>query len=130
MTGRRAPEGDGFRMNIERWPGSATGRSRASGCGDLLWLVANATDPTADFRTQVGQSLAALDVALREASSSRPRLLSVQVLLADIGSKPAFDELWQAWIGPDPAAWPQRSCFQVVLTPGLLVEITAVAARG
>jgi enamine deaminase RidA (YjgF/YER057c/UK114 family) len=117
-------------MNIDRWPGSAAGRSRASGYDGLLWLVANATDPGADFRTQVGQTLAALDGALRGAGSGRSRLLSVQVLLADIGAKPVFDELWQAWIGPDPAAWPQRSCFQVVLTPGLLVEITAVAARG
>jgi enamine deaminase RidA (YjgF/YER057c/UK114 family) len=117
-------------MTIERWPGTATGRSRASGHGGLLWLVANATDPAADFRKQVGQTLAALGGTLREAGSDRSRLLSVQVLLADIGAKPVFDELWQAWIGTDPAGWPQRACFQVVLTPGLLVEITAVAARG
>jgi enamine deaminase RidA (YjgF/YER057c/UK114 family) len=115
-------------VDIERWPGSTAGRSRASGYGGLLWLVANATDPAADFRAQTGQTLATLDDSLRAGGSNRSRLLSVQVLLADIRDKSAFDEMWQAWIGPDPAAWPQRSCFQVVLTPGLRVEVVAVAA--
>lgn len=74
-------------MEIERWPGSAAGRSRASGFDGLLWLVASARDPAADFRAQVVQTLSALDASLRHAGSDRSRLLSVQVLLADIASK-------------------------------------------
>ncbi len=116
-------------MNIERWPGSAAGRSRASALGQLLWLVANATDPAADFRGQVTQTLAAMDDALGAAGSNRARLISIQVLLADMGNKTVFDEIWLTWIGQNRASWPQRSCLQVGLAPGLLVEIVAIAAR-
>jgi enamine deaminase RidA (YjgF/YER057c/UK114 family) len=117
-------------MEITRWAGTARGRSRASALGEMLWLVANATDARGDFPAQVTETLANLDNTLREAGSHRSRLLSVQVILQDISRKPEFEELWQGWIGPDPAAWPQRCCFQAVLTPGLLIEVTAVAARG
>jgi enamine deaminase RidA (YjgF/YER057c/UK114 family) len=116
-------------MNIERWPARGAGRSRASALEEVVWLVANATDPAADFRGQVTQTLAALDDTLRAAGSSRARLLSVQVLLSDVGNKAVFDEMWLDWIGTDPDGWPQRSCVQVGLTAGLLVEIVVVAAR-
>jgi enamine deaminase RidA (YjgF/YER057c/UK114 family) len=117
-------------MEILRWAGSARGRSRASAFGETLWLVANATDPSGDFAKQAAETLSNLDATLEGAGSHRSRLLSVQVILQDISGKQEFDDLWQRWIGPDPAAWPQRCCFQAVLTPGLLIEITAVAARG
>jgi enamine deaminase RidA (YjgF/YER057c/UK114 family) len=117
-------------MNIDRWKGSAAGRSRASAVGETLWLVANATNPTPDFRDQVTETLSILDATLRETNSSRARLLSVQVLLTDMANKAVFDEMWLAWIGSDPQGWPQRSCLQVGLAPGLLVEIVAVSARG
>jgi enamine deaminase RidA (YjgF/YER057c/UK114 family) len=118
-------------MSIERWPSAAPGRSRTVARGDLVWTVANATDPAAapDFPAQVTQTLAALDANLREAGSSRGQLLSVQVLLASLAMKSAFDELWCAWIGPDSTGWPQRSCFEGKPAPGLLIEVTAVAAR-
>jgi enamine deaminase RidA (YjgF/YER057c/UK114 family) len=116
-------------MNIDRWKGSAAGRSRASAMGETVWLVANATNPTPDFRDQVGESLSILDATLRETNSSRARLVSVQVLLTDMANKAVFDEMWLAWIGPDPAGWPQRSCLEVGLASGLMVEIVAVAAR-
>ena len=74
------------------------------------------------------QSLAALEAHLLEAGSSRSRLLSIQVLLADIADRPEFDRHWLAWIGPDPDHWPQRACYQAALAPGLLIELIAVAA--
>ena len=118
-------------MSIERWPASAPGRSRTVAHGGLVWTVANATDPAAapDFPAQVTQTLAALDANLAEAGTGRDRLLSVQVLLASLAMKSAFDELWVAWIGPDPAHWPQRACVEGKPAPGLLIEIAAVAAR-
>lgn len=114
---------------IERWAGSATGRSRCVAFGELLWTVANATQPDADFETQVAQTLAMLDASLQEAGSSRARMLSVQVILAEIQYKAAFDTQWAQWIGPDPQAWPQRACFASELSGGLLVELIVVAAR-
>lgn len=116
-------------MNIERWAGGAVGRSRMSALGDLLWVVSNARDARAEFDAQVAETFALLDASLKEGGSSRERMLSVQVLLQDIETKDVFDARWRAWLGPDPAAWPQRACYQAGLSGGLLVEVIVVAAR-
>ncbi len=114
---------------IQRWPAGAEGRSRTSAYGGMIWTVANARDQTGGFEAQVIDSLAVLDRHLREAGSGRDRILSLQVLLTDIGRREAFDRLWLDWIGLDPRAWPQRACFQAGLAGGLLVELVAVAAK-
>jgi enamine deaminase RidA (YjgF/YER057c/UK114 family) len=69
-----------------------------------------------------------LEAHLVEAGSARTRLLSLQVILTEISNREAFDRQWREWIGPDPAHWPQRVCFQAALAPGLRVELVAVAA--
>lgn len=114
--------------NISRWPAGAPGRSRTVRHGDTVYTVANARQAGAPFADQLTQSLAMLDAHLREAGSSRSRLLSIQVLLVDIADRPAFDGHWTAWIGADPDHWPQRACHQAALAPGLLIELVAVAA--
>lgn len=114
---------------VERWPSSGAGRSRAVSHGDHVWAVANATDASAAFSEQAAQSLRMLDEHLTMAGASRAGLLSVQVILADINDRSAFDRLWQEWVGPSAEGWPQRACVQAVLAPGLLVELVAVAAR-
>ena len=115
-------------MTINRWASPAKGRSRTVAYGGLVWSVANAIDPTADFETQVAQSLAMLEAHLTEAGSARTHLLSLQVILTEIANRDAFDQQWWEWIGPDPAHWPQRACFQASLAPGLQIELVAVAA--
>ncbi|MES2972584.1 MAG: RidA family protein [Pseudomonadota bacterium] len=115
-------------MQIERWPSSGKGRSRTVAYNGMVWTVANATDSAAPFEEQVAQSLQMLERHLVEAGSARTQLLSVQVMLADIADRAAFDARWQPWIGPNPEHWPQRACFQSTLAPGLLVELVAVAA--
>lgn len=115
-------------MIIQRWASTAQGRSRSVAYGGLVWTVANATDISAGFETQVAQSLAVLESHLTEAGSARTHLLSLQVILMEIANRDAFDQQWREWIGPDPAHWPQRVCFQADLAPGLLVELVAVAA--
>ncbi len=116
-------------MNIERFTGAAVGRSRSVAYAGLVWTVSNARDTSADFVAQVDETLALLDASLAEAGSSRERLLSVQVLLVDIADRDVFDARWRAWIGPDPAHWPQRAVYGAPLAPGLLIEIIATAAR-
>ena len=113
---------------ISRWPGGAPGRSRSVRHADVIYTVANARQASAPFAEQVAQSLAMLDAHLREAGSSRARILSLQVLLADIAHRPEFDRHWVEWIGADPDHWPQRACFQAALAPGLLIELIVVAA--
>jgi len=115
--------------SIQRWTGRAVGRSRTVACDGLVWTVANAVDATAPFEAQVAESLQMLELHLVEAGSDRTRILSLQVMLADIAQRPAFDEQWQARIGPSPEHWPQRACFQAALAPGLLIEVVVVAAR-
>jgi enamine deaminase RidA (YjgF/YER057c/UK114 family) len=116
-------------MTIERLSGASVGRSRASAWRDLLFVVANSSDVSLDFGRQASETLAVLDKNLADGGSSRSRILSLQVLLQNIQDKPAFDDLWIKWIGAEQSSWPQRSCYQVGLTPGLLIEIVAIAAR-
>ena len=114
--------------DIRRWPGGAPGRSRTVRHGDTIHTVANAKLPSAPFADQVAQSLAMLDQHLVEGGGSRSRILSIQVLLADIDRRPDFDRQWVEWIGEDPVHWPQRAVHQASLAPGLLVELIVVAA--
>jgi enamine deaminase RidA (YjgF/YER057c/UK114 family) len=114
---------------IERWRGSASGRSRAVALPHLGWVVANASDESKSLRQQIDSTLAILDARLGEIGSSRSQLLSVQVYLSTIKAKPQFDAAWERWIGPNPEHWPQRACVGVALSGGLLVEVVAVAVR-
>lgn len=115
---------------IQRWPSSGKGRSSCVSYSGMVWAVATAIDDTADLASQVDQSLALLDMLLVDAGSSRKHLLSVQVILAHASDRDAFDAIWQNWIGPHPAHWPQRSCVQSALAPGILVELVVTAAPG
>ena len=42
--------------------------------------------------------------------------------------KAAMDAVWTAWIPDD--GWPQRACIEVGLSPGPMVEIVVLAAKG
>ena len=114
--------------DILRWPTGAPGRSRLVRHAGLVWTIANARTAGAPFAEQVAQSLAMLDAHLAEAGSARTHILSLQVLLTDIGLRAEFDRTWTAWIGPDPLHWPQRACFQAALAPGLDIELIVTAA--
>ncbi|MES3024583.1 MAG: Rid family hydrolase [Pseudomonadota bacterium] len=115
-------------MSIERWRSGGAGRSRTVAYGGVIWTVANASANTAGFEAQVRETLQLLDTHLAEAGSARTHLLSLQVIFSDIADRTVFEPLWQAWIGPDPAHWPQRACYAAALAPGLLLELVVVAA--
>ena len=112
--------------DIERWPGDARGRSRASAWRDLVFTVETAPGLTVAEQTRA--SLARISANLVEAGSDRTQLLSATVYLTDIANKAQMDAEWYEWIG-DPAKWPQRPCVQADLAPGTLVEIIVVAGR-
>ncbi len=113
---------------IQRWPSSGKGRSSCVSYSGMVWAVATAIDDTADLASQVNQSLALLELLLGDAGSSRHHMLSVQVILAHASDRNVFDAIWQTWIGPDPKHWPQRSCVQSALAPGMLIELVVTAA--
>ena len=116
-------------MKVERWQGSAPGRSHTAARGDMVWSVSNATSKDADFAAQVQETFAFLESSLLTAGSSKHQMLSVQVLLSDIGRRDQFNLLWCTWIGAEPEHWPQRAIFQAALAPGLGVELVVTAFR-
>jgi enamine deaminase RidA (YjgF/YER057c/UK114 family) len=113
--------------DIKRFPGTATGRSRAVSFDKLVWVVSNATSPGGTFASQCREMFALADETLSKAGSGKDKLISVQVYLADITSKPEFDSYWNEWIGPDEQHWPQRVCVEAKLSGDLLVEMQIVA---
>jgi enamine deaminase RidA (YjgF/YER057c/UK114 family) len=118
----------GMNTDIQRWPARGTSRSRAVRWRGLVWAVASAPEDCDGLAPQIDYCLQSLDRSLADAGSDKTQLLSVQIILADISHKPLLDEAWNAWIGPDPKNWPQRSCIGAALAPGLLVEFIVLAA--
>ncbi len=115
---------------IERVRGdSAPGRSQSAAYADLVWTVATASDESLDLTGQTRQALTTLDNNLRALGSDKNRMVSVQVFVANTADKPVMDAVWNEWIGPDPAHWPQRACLGVALGGHWLIEITATAVR-
>lgn len=117
-------------MDIERLPGSSSGRTHAAAFGPLVFAVATSKKKDADLETQANDCFSYLDSLFEQLGAARGRVLSVTVYLADLEQKAALDKAWWAWVGDNPAHWPQRCCIGATLAPGCLVEMTAVAARG
>jgi enamine deaminase RidA (YjgF/YER057c/UK114 family) len=117
-------------MEIRRFRGQAIGRNRAVAYDGLVWTVATAANARDGVAGQTRQCLAALERSLDEAGSGKTRILSAQIFLVDMATKPEMDEVWNAWIGPNPDHWPQRACVGAALADGCLVEIILLAAKG
>ena len=116
-------------MEIRRFRGSAAGRNRAVEYNGLVWTVATAANAKDSVAGQTSQCLAVLERSLEEAGSVKTRILSAQIFLVDMATKPEMDEVWNAWIGPNPDHWPQRACVGAALADGCLVEIILLAAK-
>ena len=98
--------------------------------GGLVWLAGQvADDASLDAEGQTADILRQVDALLQQAGTSKSRLLSVTVVLADIRDAPAMNRAWDRWL--DPAAKPARMTVQAPLVdPSWRVEITGVAALG
>ena len=96
--------------------------------GGLVWLAGQvADDASLDVEGQTADILRQIDGLLHQAGTSKSRLLSVTVVLADIRDAPAMNRAWDRWL--DPAAKPARVTIQAPLVdPAWRVEITGVAA--
>jgi enamine deaminase RidA (YjgF/YER057c/UK114 family) len=130
MGGHLAPsaaKGKGSSMTIRR----LAEEGRLSGAvvhGGLVWLAGQvADDASLDTEGQTADILRQIDALLAEAGTDKRRLLSVQIVLADISDAPAMNRAWDAWL--DPAAKPARMTISAALVdPAWRVEITGVAA--
>jgi enamine deaminase RidA (YjgF/YER057c/UK114 family) len=97
--------------------------------GDTIYLSGNVADKhDADTGEQTREVLNKIDRLLEEAGSSKSKLLSATIYLAEIRNFAAMNEVWDAWVDPDNT--PARTTVQAKLArPSLQVEITVVAAR-
>ncbi|RUT28797.1 RidA family protein [Arsenicitalea aurantiaca] len=114
-------------MTITRFH-SGPRMSQAVRHGNTLYLAGQvADDATASVESQTEQVLAKVDALLAEGGSSKSKLLSVQVILANIADFAAMNSVYDKWIDPaNPAA---RACIEARLAnPSLRVEILAIAA--
>lgn len=116
-------------MNIQRLRGTATGRNQAVAYNGLVWAVGSAKNTHLDLADQTRETLDVIEQSLLALGSDKTRLLSAQVFLTDMSRKAEMDEVWNAWVGPNPDHWPQRACLGTALTGDLLVEVTVVAAQ-
>jgi enamine deaminase RidA (YjgF/YER057c/UK114 family) len=96
--------------------------------GGVVYLSGlTADDRRAGMKVQTEQVLRKIDALLAEAGSSKSRLLSATIWVADMQQKAAMDEAWIAWI--DPGNPPARATVRADLgTPETLVEIMVTAA--
>ena len=113
-------------MAIQRWKGSAQGRSRIVKHAGTVYTVATARDKSGTVGAQTADALGVIDDHLAEAGTDKSKLLSATVYITDMAHKPEMDVAWRAWVAPD--GWPQRACIAVGLEGRDLVEIVVTAA--
>jgi enamine deaminase RidA (YjgF/YER057c/UK114 family) len=97
--------------------------------GSTVYLAGQvASDPSADVKAQTRDILAQIDRLLGGLGSSKQRLLSATIYLADMADYAAMNEVWDAWV---PASdLPARATVQARLAkPEYRIEIQAIAAR-
>jgi enamine deaminase RidA (YjgF/YER057c/UK114 family) len=120
------------KMTITRheYPLKGEGRpiiSRVVEYGDTVYVCGTLPDPVGDITTQTRQVLDRIDEALGLAGTSKSRLLTSQVWLADMTMFEAHNAVWNAWVDPDNA--PVRVCVRADLVRNCLVEIMVTAAK-
>lgn len=114
-------------MSIERLePGARF--SEAVVHGGLVYLAGHvSSDPDADVREQTRQILEQIDGHLALAGTSRSKLLTVSIWLADIATFAEMNAAWDAWVDRD--SLPARATVEARLaSPGYKVEIGGIAA--
>ncbi|MGE0415193.1 MAG: RidA family protein [Acetobacteraceae bacterium] len=96
--------------------------------GNTVYLAGQvADDPSLDAEGQTADILRQIDALLAEAGTSKARLLSCQIFLADIRDVDGMNRAWDAWL--DRANLPARATVEAKLVdPRWKVEITAIAA--
>lgn len=103
-------------------------RSRALVHNGLLYISGQVPDDrSVGVADQTRQVLAKIDELLKEAGTSKERVLSTQIWLKTMDDFAAMNAVWDAWVVPGQT--PTRCCGKVELNdPRCLVEIVAVAA--
>lgn len=96
--------------------------------GGLVYLAGHvSTDPAAGVGEQTREILADIDRHLALAGTSKARLLTVSIWLADISTFAEMNAAWDAWV--DRENLPARATVEARLaSPDYKVEIAGIAA--
>lgn len=86
-----------------------------------------ADDPSADISGQTRQVLAAIDRLLAEAGSSKERILSTTIFIADMADFPAMNAVWDAWV-PQGQTPPRATVEARLANAAYKVEMQVIAA--
>lgn len=82
----------------------------------------------ATVKAQAEDALAQVDRLLELANSSKSRILSAQIWLADMADFAEMNAVWDAWV--DPANTPARATGEAKLaTPDYRFEVIIIAAQ-
>ena len=100
--------------------------SRMVGKGRMFYISGSTPEPAGDAKSQTERLLAHFDELLASAGLDKSKLLTVGVLLTDMGLLPEHDAAWQVWIGPQR---PLRVCRPGALSDGSVVQIEVTATR-
>jgi enamine deaminase RidA (YjgF/YER057c/UK114 family) len=111
---------------ITRIPGKVASRSRAVVHNGIVTTVATSPVKSASMLEQAREALAAIDKNLADAGSSKAKIITAMVYLADMSRKGELNQAWDEWV--DLTNPPQRACLGVVLEGADLVEIVVTAA--
>jgi enamine deaminase RidA (YjgF/YER057c/UK114 family) len=97
--------------------------------GDTVYIAGQVADDTAgDAADQTREILHKIETLLAASGSSKAKLLSATVWLAEIASYDQVNAVWDAWVAPGEP--PVRACVESRLAgPQYKVEIAAIAAR-
>jgi enamine deaminase RidA (YjgF/YER057c/UK114 family) len=79
------------------------------------------------MKGQTEEVLRKIDAVLAKAGTSKSRILTATVYMADASRKDEMNEAWMAWV--DRSNLPARAAVGAVHTPGTLVEIMVCAAK-
>ncbi len=113
-------------MSIRRFETGAR-MSQAVAANGFVFLAGQvATDPSAGVEGQTRQILGEIDRLLALAGSSKERILSATIYLADVSTFAEMNRAWEAWV---PAGnTPARATVEAKLVaPEYRVEIQVVA---
>ena len=97
--------------------------------GSTVYLAGQVSaQPAGDVTGQTAAVLKQIDSLLDRCGTSKDRILSATIYLADISTFGAMNKAWEAWMPAGHA--PARTTLEAALAgPEFLVEITIVAAK-
>jgi enamine deaminase RidA (YjgF/YER057c/UK114 family) len=94
----------------------------------MVYLCGVTPEPVGDVKTQTRQVLQQIDQLLAMAGTSKSRLVTAQVWLADMRHFAEHNDVWNEWV--DQRNPPVRACVRADLwRPNMLVEIMVSAEK-